>query len=136
MTKLTPELIELVEGYEQYSLEELYNLLGNQIDEYGQEAVQREYVLGLPNAYERGHQFVEDVRSAICKSQDKIQHWVETNPDQVDLISWVGQIADIILSVTITHGIPPWAITVALGKLCNRTFDELCDGYNANTPSS
>lgn len=127
MTKLAPEQIELVEGYEQYSLEELYNLLGNQIDQYGEEAVQREYVLGLPNTFERGRQFVEDVRSAICKSQDKIQHWIETNPDRLDLISWAGEIVDIILSVTITRGIPPWAIAVVLGKLCNRTLDALCD---------
>ena len=127
MSEMTPDQVALVGQYQRCTLEELYDLIGNLTAEYGDEATRRTYVLGLPNVLERGKTLVEDTRAAICSSRDKLGELVGARRDQLEPILWAGSIADVVLAVAVTHGVPPMAIAVALGKLSNRTIAKLCE---------
>ena len=126
MSKLTSDQIALVEQYEDNTLEELYDLIGNLATEYGDASVRDVYVVGWPNVFERGQKLVKDVRDAICKSRNKLDRFLVAKREKLEPILWAGSIADIILSLGVTGGVPPLAIAVALGKLGDRSLSKLC----------
>lgn len=127
MPEITVEQLELIKQYEEYDLDELYNLIGNLAAEYGNPEAQSIYVLGLPNVWERGKQIVGDVRSAICRARGELQGIAVAKDEALQSAKWATVIIDVTLAVTVTAGIPPFAIAVALGKLTNRTISKLCD---------
>ncbi len=126
MAQITEEQIGVVTEYEDYSLEDLYNLIGNQVAEQNDPDLNRRYVFGTPNVFERGSNIVRDVRASLCQSHERIEELIAMHQDIIEPIEWAATIGDVILAVTVTHGIPPWAVAVALGKLCNRTLSKLC----------
>jgi hypothetical protein len=127
MTELTSDQKNLVEQYQHYSLEELYNLVGNQADEYLTGAEKDRYVLGTPNVFTRGKQIVEDTRKKICERRKELERLGERIKREVlDPIAWVATIADFIFETKILAGLPPIAVAVALGRLCEWSLVKLC----------
>jgi hypothetical protein len=126
MAQLTSEQAALVKQYEEFGLDDLYNLLGNLAIEYGDKETQQTFVLGIPNVHESGKRILLHVRSVCCKSREKIEAVILSNKEAIEPIRWAGEIADIIVALKVTGGIPPLTLAVALGKLCNRTLSKLC----------
>ncbi len=126
MRHLTDHEKKLVETYEAYELDDLYNLIGNALAETASGELRQRYVLGTPNVLQRGARVVTDARAAICAERERLEKLIEDNRDTLDPIDWAATLVDVILSLTVTAGIPPWTVACALGKLCNRTLSRLC----------
>jgi hypothetical protein len=60
MAELTQAQQNLIQTYSTYGEQELYNLLGNRLTEYGSESVREVYVFGTPNILERGKKYLTD----------------------------------------------------------------------------
>jgi hypothetical protein len=126
MRALTDDQKHLIESYEQYDLDNLYNLIGNTVAGTASIELRQRYILGTPNVRERGARVVADVRAAVCEKHERLTELLKEKQDVLDPIGWAATIADVILSHTVTAGIPPWSVAVALGKLCNHTLSKLC----------
>jgi hypothetical protein len=126
MTELTEPQKELVLRLENYDLRNLYNLIGSAAAESGDAAVRKRYVLGTPDLHERGARIVADVKSSVCASRERVEQLIRDHGDTLEPLKWASTIADVVLALMVTPGIPPLAIATALGKLCNRTLSRLC----------
>lgn len=128
MTELTADQKRLVRQYETYNLEDLYNLVGNQADEFLVGANRQRLVLGTPNVFKRGEQIVGEVRKGICERQNELRELGKAIKSNVlDPIAWVSTIVDYIFNLKILAGLPPIAVAMALGHICNWTLTKLCD---------
>src|SRR5262249_46207799 len=126
MLTLTDAQKQLVADYEAFDLEDLYNQIGNRIAESKSDVLLQRYVLGTPNVHDRGARVVADVRAAICAQRERLERLILDKRDVLEPLDWAATIGDVILSLTVTAGIPPWAVASALGKICNRTLSKLC----------
>lgn len=129
---LTAEQAELVNRYASYSESELYNLIGNLCDEYGNAGTREQYSLGVPNVFQRGKAFVGDMRvkvaAVVCPQHQRINQYLTAKKDSLQPVEWAGVLIDVGLSVTVTGGVPPLAVAIAVGKLCNYSVGTLCKG--------
>ena len=126
MNKLTPNQKEMIERYQDYDLDDLYNEIGNALARTTDSELNRKYVLGTPNVRERGAKVVRDVGAALCDQRARLEKLLSDNKEILEPIDWVATIGDAIISLKI--GIPPWSTACALGKLCNYTLAKLCGG--------
>ncbi|MBV8717836.1 MAG: hypothetical protein JO020_29130 [Chloroflexi bacterium] len=126
MAELTSEQQALVETYLNYTDDELNDLIGNLSAEYGDAQSRQEYVLGIPDARERGVRIVADLRQALCERRAAMRDWAELNKERLAPLQWVRMIVDILIGHEYTHGIPPIALAMALGRLCDYSLVRLC----------
>jgi hypothetical protein len=126
MSQLTPAQVSLVSQYEQYSLDDLYALVGNQAIEYGDAATRERYIVGLPNAGVRGRAIIKDVVRVVCASREIAERFIVAEQDAIEPVIWIGDIAEIVAQLHLTNGIPPLTIAVTLAKLSNYTLKKLC----------
>jgi hypothetical protein len=126
LAKLTDAQQRLVLRYEDYSIDDLFTQIGKEAAENGNAAVQERYVLGTPDVHNRGRRIVEDARSSICSNRTYLEQLARKHHESLEPVKWVGEIMDVVLAVTVTYGVPPITVAMALGKLCNRTLSKLC----------
>jgi hypothetical protein len=128
LAKLTDAQQRLVLQYEDYSIDDLFTQIGKEATQSANAAVQERYVLGTPDVHKRGRRIVEDARSSICSNRTRLEELARKHQDSLEPVQWVGEIMDVVLAVTVTSGVPPITVAMALGKLCNRTLSKLCAG--------
>ena len=127
MIELTSDQQKLVKHYESFDLEDLYNLIGNQADEYLSGPDKQRYVLGTPNVFKRGNRIVEDARQKICEHRQGLEKaGAMIKGNVLDPIAWVSTIIDYIMDLKILAGMPPIAVAMAMGHVCSWSLAKLC----------
>lgn len=124
--ELTDKQKALIDTYDGYSLSELFALIGNEVAEKNDAALNDRYVFGTPNAQARGRKVVEDARVLLCARHKQLTAFAARNKGALDQAEWVAAILDFLLTNADLHGLPPFSVAVALGKLCNRQIEHLC----------
>jgi hypothetical protein len=96
MAELTQTQQNLIQTYSTYGEQELYNLLGNQLTEYGSESVREVYVFGTPNILERGKKYLTDTGGSfagtVCplrqEASKALAEFRQKNPDTLLPLGW------------------------------------------------